>query len=140
MLAFAPFFWEYIAYAGNHGGVVRTTPTDESFLPDLEALERSLTPRVRAVIVNSPNNPTGVVYSPETLEALAKVLTDTAKRFGTRIFLISDEPYARLIFDGLEYPYLYPYYPDTIVATSFSKDLSLAGERIGYIAVPAGHG
>ena len=77
-----------------------------------------------------------MVYSPETLEALGKVLSDTAKRFGTRIYLISDEPYARIIFDGLDYPYLYPFYPDTIVATSFSKDLSLAGERIGYIAVP----
>ena len=131
----APFFWEYVAYAGNHGGNVRPIPTGKDFQLDLGVIEEAVGPATRAIIINSPNNPTGVVYSPDTLKALGALLAKLSKQLNTLIYLISDEPYARIIFDGLKYPYVYPFYSPTIVATSFSKDLSLAGERIGYIAV-----
>lgn len=131
----APFFWEYIAYAGNHGGSVRPIPTGKDFQLDLGVIEEEVTSATRAIIINSPNNPTGVVYSPEMLKSLGALLSKLSEKLNTLIYLISDEPYARIIFDGLEYPYVYPFYSPTIVATSFSKDLSLAGERIGYIAV-----
>jgi aspartate aminotransferase len=138
VVLFAPYFGEYPFYVENHGGVPRVAPTDEAFQPDLEALEPLLTARTKAVLVNSPNNPSGAVYPAQCLQRLGETLTRAEARHGTRIYLVSDEPYARLIYDGLAYPYLYRFHPNTLAATSFSKDLSLPGERIGYIAMGPG--
>jgi len=132
---FAPYFPEYPYYVGNFGGVPVVCPTDEAFLPDPSALERALSPRTRVVLLNSPNNPTGVLYPPERLSALAEVLDRHCRRHGRTVYLLSDEPYARLVYDGADYPSPLRFYPATLVATSFSKDLSLAGERIGYLAL-----
>ena len=138
VVIFAPYFPEYLFYIDNHGGAVRIAPTDELFQPDLEALEPLLTERTRAVLVNSPNNPSGAVYSAEVLTALGELLGRAENHSGRRIYLVGDEPYARLLYDGLSYPLLYQFHSAAIVATSFSKDLSLPGERIGYIAVNPG--
>ncbi|MBI2165030.1 MAG: pyridoxal phosphate-dependent aminotransferase [Chloroflexi bacterium] len=135
VVVFAPYFPEYPFYIDNHGGTTVTVSTDRAFLPDLAALERCLSPRTRAVIINSPNNPSGVVYPSGHLKELGGLLERKMAQSGRTIYLVSDEPYARLIYDGLKYPYPYPHYRHTIAATSYSKDLSLAGERIGYIAV-----
>ena len=135
---FAPYFPEYLFYIANHGGVPRTAPTDDAFQPDLAALEPLLTPRTKVVLINSPNNPSGAVYSSQLLERLGRLLRQAEERHGSRIYLVSDEPYAHLLYDGLDYPHLYRFHPATVAATSFSKDLSLAGERIGYIAVGPG--
>ena len=132
---FAPYFVEYVYYTDNHGGVSVIAPTDGSFQPDLSALEGLLTSRTRAVLINSPNNPTGAVYSPERLKAMGEILTKKGALFGTEILLISDEPYRRIIYDGLTYPQVFPHYDASIVVHSHAKDLALPGERIGYIAV-----
>ena len=135
VICFAPYFPEYPFYVANHRGVFKAAPSDEAFQPDLQALKTLLTPNTKAVLVNSPNNPSGAVYPPSVLQGLADLLAQAEKRFNKQIYLIGDEPYARLIFDGLNYPYLYRFHRSTLVATSFSKDLSLPGERIGYVAV-----
>jgi len=135
VIVFAPYFVEYLNYVDNHGGVSRVVPTDEEFLPRLDVLEASIKAKTRAVIINSPNNPTGVVYSKEVLSQLGEVLRKKEAQYGTEIFLISDEPYRKIIYDGLEYPSPLHHHQRTIVLTSHSKDLALAGERIGYIAV-----
>lgn len=132
----APCFTEYRVFVENAGGVpVISTPVPHTFQIDVEDLARRITPRTHAVIVNSPNNPSGVVYTKETLEALCAVLKQKSKELGHTIYLISDEPYRELVFDDIEVPYLMHYYDDTVVCYSFSKSLSLPGERIGYIAV-----
>jgi aspartate aminotransferase len=135
VLVLAPYFPEYPFYIDNHGGVARIVPTDASFQPDPERIFHALTPRTRAIILNSPNNPTGVVYTPQALEGVAEALRRGEARFGRPIYLLSDEPYSHLVYDGGKAPSPLPFYPRTIVVTSFSKDLSLAGERIGYLAV-----
>jgi len=135
VIVFAPYFVEYLNYIDNHGGVSRVVPTDEEFMPRFDVLEASIEAKTRAVIINSPNNPTGVVYSKEILSKLGEVLRKKEVQYGTEIFLISDEPYRKIIYDGLEYPSPLHHHPRTIVLTSHSKDLALAGERIGYIAV-----
>ncbi len=135
VIVFAPYFVEYLNYIDNHGGVSRVVPTDEEFMPRFDVLEASIEAKTRAVIINSPNNPTGVVYSKELLSQLGEVLRKKEVQYGTEIFLISDEPYRKIIYDGLEYPSPLHHHPRTIVLTSHSKDLALAGERIGYIAV-----
>jgi len=135
VIVFAPYFVEYLNYIDNHGGVSRVVPTDEEFMPRFDFLEASIEAKTRAVIINSPNNPTGVVYSKEILSKLGEVLRKKEVQYGTEIFLISDEPYRKIIYDGLEYPSPLHHHPRTIVLTSHSKDLALAGERIGYIAV-----
>ena len=132
---FAPYFVEYGYYVDNHGGTPVIAPTDTSFQPDLTALEGLITPRTRAVLINSPNNPSGAVYSAELLKELGALLRRKGSEYGTEIFLISDEPYRRIIYDGLTYPQVFPYYEATIVVNSHAKDLALPGERIGYIAV-----
>ena len=132
---FAPYFVEYGYYTDNHGGVPVVAPTDESFQPDLAALEGLLTPRTRAVLINSPNNPSGAVYSADRIKALGDLLRRKGAQYATEIFLISDEPYRRIIYDGLTYPQVYPHYEPSIVVHSHAKDLALPGERIGYIAV-----
>jgi len=132
----APYFVEYGFYAGNYGGVLKAVPSDpKTFALDIPAIEKALNSKTRAVIINSPNNPAGVVYSKNELEALAQVLTSKSKEFGKPIFLISDEPYRFMAYDGVEVPPVLPLYPYSIVINSFSKSLSLAGVRIGYIAV-----
>jgi aspartate aminotransferase len=135
VLIFAPYFAEYIYYIDNAQAVPRIVPTDSRFAPDLKILEENITPKTRAVLVNSPNNPTGVVYGHDTLKGVGELLGRKEVEYGREIFLISDEVYRRLVYDGVECPYVFQYHPRTIVATSYSKDLALPGERIGYIAV-----
>lgn len=135
VIIFAPHFVEYRYYVDNHGGASVVAPTDKNFLPDLTTLEKLLSPRTRAVLVNSPNNPTGVLYPSSLLTALGELLSRAQSKHGHEIFLISDEPYRRILFDGLIYPHIYRFHEASIVAYSHSKDLGLPGERIGYIAV-----
>ena len=135
VVAFAPYFVEYNTYAANHGGKLVRAATNDAFQIDIEALNRVVTERTRAVLVNSPNNPTGVVYGEEALRALADFLRETERRYGRPIVLLSDEPYRKLVFDGQTVPWIPPLYDHTVIVTSHSKDLGLAGERIGYAAV-----
>ena len=136
VLTFAPFFPEYHPYVDLTGAVLKVVPADtKSFQINFEAFEEMLGPRVAAVLVNTPNNPSGAVYSAETLTKLAQVLTRKAEQYGHDIFLISDEPYREIVFDGKQQPYVSKFYANTISCYSFSKALSLPGERIGYIAV-----
>ena len=135
IIIFAPYFSEYIYYADNHEAAAKIVPTDSQFIPDLKALESSITPKTKAVLVNSPHNPTGVVYGAKTLEGIGKIMAKKEKQYGTEIFLLSDDVYRKLVYDRVECPYLFQYHPRTIVTTSHSKDLALPGERIGYIAV-----
>ena len=137
VLAFAPYFVEYRAYVGNYDGIlIEVAPDTTTFQPNLVEFEKKITAKTKAVIINNPNNPTGVVYSEETIKKLATILEEKAKEFGTEIYLISDEPYRELAYDGVEVPYLTKYYKNTIVGYSFSKSLSLPGERIGYLVIP----
>lgn len=137
VLTFAPYFGEYRAYVGNYDGVlVVVSPNTKDFQPNLAEFEEKITKNTKAVIVNTPNNPTGVVYSEDTIKRLAAILEKKQQEFGTDIYLISDEPYRELVYDGAEVPYLTKYYNNTIVGYSFSKSLSLPGERIGYLVIP----
>ncbi len=135
VILFVPWFVDYHNYVNNHGGVAKVIPTDEQFMPRLDVLEAGIGPKTKAVIINSPNNPTGVVYNEELIHGLGELLSAKGVQYGTDIFLISDEPYRRIIYDGLKYPSPLNHYPQSIIVTSHSKDLSLAGERIGYIAL-----
>ena len=135
VIILSPYFVEYGYYVDNHQGKAVIVPTTEDFLPDLAAIESAITPKTRTLIVNSPNNPTGVVYPPESLAALGELLNRKQVEHGTEIFIISDEPYRRIIFDGLTYAQVLPHYKNSIVVTSHAKDLALPGERIGYIAI-----
>ncbi len=138
ILAFAPYFVEYGNYAANHGAVLRAVPADTvTFQPNLEAMADMISAKTRAVIINSPNNPTGVVYSAETLRNLAKLLGEKQAEFGTDIYIISDEPYRELAYDGVDVPYVTKFYNNTVVGYSWSKSLSLPGERIGYLVFPS---
>lgn len=137
VLTFAPYFGEYRAYVTNYDGVLVVVPPNTvDFQPNLEEFEKRITPKTKAVIVNTPNNPTGVIYAEETVKKLADILRQKQQEYGTSIYLISDEPYRELAFDGNEVPYLPKYYGNTIVGYSFSKSLSLPGERIGYLVLP----
>lgn len=131
----APYFVEYNFYVDNHGGISRIVDTAVDFGLDLAAIEAGLNERTKAIIVNSPNNPTGQIYSEESLAGLAELLNVAGKKYGTTIYIISDEPYRKLTFDGNQVPSVMQAYRNSIVVSSFSKDLSLPGERIGYIAV-----
>ena len=135
VLSPAPYFVEYDFYAANHGGKLVRAKTTPEFQLDLDALDAAVTPRTRAVILNSPNNPTGVVYPVAALRSAGEWLRRASARIGRTIFLISDEPYRKIVFDGIEAPSVFPHYEHTIVVTSHSKDLGLAAERIGYVAV-----
>ena len=137
VITFAPYFGEYRSYTANFDGVlVAISPDTETFQPKLDEFEKKITEKTKAVIVNTPNNPTGVVYSEGTIKKLAAIMEAKQKEFGTDIYLISDEPYRELAYDGVEVPYLTKYYANTIVGYSFSKSLSLPGERIGYLVIP----
>ena len=137
VIVFAPYFLEYGAYVRNYDGVlVEISPDTTIFQPNLAEFEQKITPKTRAVIVNTPHYPTGVVYSEETIKKLSAILEANQKEFGTVISLISDEPYRELAYDGVEVPYLTKYYNNTVVGYSYSKSLSLPGERIGYLVIP----
>ena len=137
VIVFAPYFLEYGNYVRNYDGVlVEVSPDTETFQPNLAEFEQKINAKTRAVIVNTPHNPTGVVYSEETIKKLAEILERKQKEFGTVIYLISDEPYRELAYDGVFVPYLTKYYDNTIVGYSYSKSLSLPGERIGYVVIP----
>ena len=137
VIVFAPYFGEYRSYTNNYDGVlVEISPDTETFQPKLAEFEQKITPKTKAVIVNTPNNPTGVVYSEEIIKEMAAIMERKQKEYGTDIYLISDEPYRELVYDGVEVPYLTKYYANTIVGYSYSKSLSLPGERIGYLVIP----
>ncbi len=135
VIIFAPYFAEYIDYISNHDGVVKVLPTDEQFMPKLDVLEAAIGAKTKAVIINSPNNPSGAVYHEDLVHRLGKLLHEKEVQYGIQLLLISDEAYRKIIYDGLEYPPVWPHYSQSIIVTSHSKDLALPGERIGYIAV-----
>ncbi len=136
VLTFAPFFPEYHPYIDLTGAVLKVVPADTtSFQINFAAFEEMLTDKVKAVLINTPNNPSGIVYSTATIQKLADLLTEKSKTYGHTIFLISDEPYREIVFDGVDSPYPANFYPNTLTCYSFSKSLSLPGERIGYVAV-----
>lgn len=138
VITFAPYFSEYDAYAMNVGAVLRAVPPNvETFLPDLNTLEKYITEKTKAVLINSPNNPTGVVYDESIIAEIGCILEEKQKEYGTTIYLISDEPYRELVYDGAEVPYVPNYYKNVVVAYSFSKSLSLPGDRIGYLVLPS---
>ncbi|MTI79337.1 MAG: pyridoxal phosphate-dependent aminotransferase [Firmicutes bacterium] len=134
VIVLAPYFVEYRFYVDNHNGVLKEVSTDEHFLPDLNTIAAAMTEKTRAVIINSPNNPTGVVYPPEVLVKLEKLVAEKSKEYGRPIYVISDEPYSKIAYD-VEVPSVFKYITNSIMVTSHSKDLALPGERIGYAAV-----
>lgn len=137
VITFAPFFGEYRNYVKNYDGqLVIVSPNTLDFQPNLEEFKEKITPKTKAVIINSPNNPTGVIYSKATIIKLAEILREKQTEFGTDIYLVSDEPYREIAYDHTEVPYLSNYYENTIIGYSFSKSLSLPGERIGYLVIP----
>lgn len=137
VIVFAPYFVEYGNYVRNYDGkLVIVSPNTETFQPNLDEFAEKITAKTKAVIINTPNNPTGVVYSDATLKRLAKILSVKQEELGTDIVLLSDEPYRELAYDGVEVPYVTNYYDNTIVCYSYSKSLSLPGERIGYLVFP----
>lgn len=139
VIVLAPFFPEYEFYVENHGGRLKVVNSAPDFSLDLTATERALQPGIKALILNSPNNPTGRVYSTGELKALAELLHTKSQAFGYPITVLSDEPYRKIVFDGLEITSIFEIYPATILINSHSKDLGLAGERIGYAAISPNH-
>jgi aspartate aminotransferase len=134
VILLSPFFVEYRFYVDNHGGKSVLVGTDPGFMLDLQAIERAINERTKAMILNSPNNPTGVVYPEEQIKRLGEILGRWGAALGRDIYLISDEPYRRLLYDGVTYPHVFCHVDNAIIATSYSKDLALPGERIGYLA------
>ncbi len=135
ILTFAPYFPEYAPYINLTGAVLKVVPADtETFQINFEAFENMLTDKVAAVLINSPNNPSGIAYSTETIKGLAEIMTRKSEQYGHDIFLISDEPYREIVFEGVDSPYPSKLYKNTLSCYSFSKSLSLPGERIGYVA------
>lgn len=135
IIIFAPYFVEYLFYADNHGGKAVSVPTLDDFRLNFEALQNALNEKTKAVIINSPNNPTGVLYSRQELQELARVLKAHSDKLGKAVYLISDDPYKKITFDGVEAPNIMEFYQDSIYITSHSKDIALPGERIGFLAV-----
>ena len=135
VIVFSPFFVEYLFYSENHGGKTVIVPTNDDFSLNFNALRDALSPKTKAVIINSPNNPTGVVYPRKVLEELASVLKKYSTEKNNPIYLISDDPYKKIVFDGVETPNILELYDHSIYITSHSKDLAIPGERIGYVAV-----
>lgn len=137
VVAFAPYFMEYGSYVRNYDGVLTVvSPNTETFQPNLSEFAEKINSNTKAVIINTPNNPTGVVYSAETLTKIGDILREKSAVIGHPIVLISDEPYRELAYDGVEVPYVTKFYKDTVVCYSYSKSLSLPGERIGYLVIP----
>ena len=135
----APFFVEYGFYADNHGGVLKTVPTNEDFTLDLDQMEKAISPDTKIVLINSPNNPTGQVYSVKEIEQLGHILREKSRQYGRTIYLVSDEPYRKIVYDACTVPCIFQYYENSLIASSYSKDLSLPGERIGFVAVHPGN-
>jgi aspartate aminotransferase len=134
VIILAPFFVEYRFYVDNHGGNSVVASTTPDFLLDLTAIEKAITERTKALILNSPNNPTGVVYPEAQIAALGRLLREKGKALGRDIYVLSDEPYRRLLYDGTPFPHVFQHMDNVVIAMSHSKDLALAGERIGYLA------
>lgn len=134
----SPYFVEYAFYADNHGGVLKTVPTREDFHLDLSAMERAIGPSTKIVLINSPNNPTGQIYPAEAIQGLGELLDRKSREYGRTIYLVSDEPYRKIVYDASSVPCIFTYYPSSVIVTSYSKDMSLPGERIGYAAVHPG--
>ncbi len=136
VLTFAPYFPEYNPYINKTGAVLKVVPADTtSFQINFDKFQEMLNPKVQAVLINTPNNPSGIVYSTKTIETLASILNEKQKEYGHEIFLISDEPYREIIFDGVDAPYVSKFYDNTLSCYSYSKSLSIPGERLGYVAV-----
>lgn len=131
----SPYFVEYKFYADNHGGILKTVPTKPDFSLDITAISSAINNKTKAILINSPNNPTGQIYSKKSLIELGTILNDKGKKSGRTIYLISDEPYRKIVYDGIKVPSIFNCYRESIIATSYSKDISIPGERIGYIAV-----
>jgi len=131
----APFFVEYRYYVDNHGGSLKTVPTKPDFNLDIDAVSAAINQKTRAVLINSPNNPTGQVYSKESLNKLGTLLNEKGKELNRTIYLIADEPYRKIVYDGRKVPSIFQSYNESIIATSYSKDISIPGERIGYLAI-----
>ena len=138
VVTFSPYFGEYRAYVSNFDGKLVEVQTDPvTFEPDPKALAAAVTPKTKAVILNSPNNPTGVVYSEECIREIARLLEEKQKEYGTTIFIFSDEPYREIVYGEYKVPWIPNYYRNTVVGYSYSKSLSLPGERIGYLVLPS---
>ena len=135
VISFVPNYFEYVNYTENHGGVIKYVPADENFNPDFAVLEKTISAKTKALIINSPNNPTGKVYSHPVLKQIADIVTRRSSQLNTQIYIISDDVYSNIYYGEGKCPRILHYYRNTIVATSYSKDLSLPGERIGYVAV-----
>ena len=136
VLTFAPYFPEYDPYVNKTGAVLKVVPADTgSFQINFEAFEEMLNPKVMAVLINTPNNPSGIVYSTETIKKLAEILNDKQKEYGHDIFIVSDEPYREIVFAGVDAPYVSRFYDNTLSCYSYSKSMSIPGERLGYVAV-----
>ena len=136
VILFTPYFGDYDNYVDNYNGkVVKVNTCIDTFLPNIELFEQSITSKTKAVIINTPNNPTGVVYDDNTIKSIGDILNKKEKEYNHDIYLISDEPYREIVYDNIEVPYITNYYNNTFIVYSFSKCLSLAGERIGYIVV-----
>lgn len=131
----SPFFVEYRFYVDNHGGVTKTVETREDFSLDLDALEGALTEKTKAVLINYPNNPTGKIYDGKSIAALGELLRKKSREYGKIVYLLSDEPYREIVYDGIHVPSVFPAYENSIIATSYSKSISIPGERIGFLAV-----
>ena len=136
VIIFAPYFGEYINYINNYNGKTVIVSCDKNnFEPNLDELKEKITAKTKAVIINSPNNPSGVIYSEEIIKAISNILRESSEKLGTEICLISDEPYREIVYDGVEVPFILKYYHNSLIVYSYSKSLSLPGERIGYIVV-----
>jgi aspartate aminotransferase len=135
VMVIAPFFMEYEFYIDNHGGKINVAQSDKNFRPGIESIREKINNQTKAIIINSPNNPTGVIYSDNDLKALAEILSSKSKQFGKPIFLIADEPYRKIVYGNITVPSVFESYTYSVIVNSFSKDLSIPGERIGYVCV-----
>lgn len=135
VIVLAPYFVEYGFYVDNHGGVLKVVQTKSDFTPDIEAISNAITEKTKALLINSPNNPTGQIYSKESLEQIGKLLENSGKFYNRTIYLISDEPYRKIVYDNTVVPSTFQCYQNSLICSSYSKDLSLPGERIGFLAV-----
>jgi aspartate aminotransferase len=135
VIILAPYFVEYFFYVNNHNGIGKLIHTNEDFSLNLKAIEAGITQKIKALIINSPNNPSGRVYDENSLKSLGKILLRVQEKYGRTVYLLSDEPYSKLVYDGVKVPSVFRAYPYSLLITSYSKDLSLPGERIGFVAV-----
>jgi aspartate aminotransferase len=138
VLVLCPYFVEYLFYIDNHNGIGQLIQTNEDFTLNIETIEAGITPRTKAIIINSPHNPSGTIYDENSLKKLGILFENIKKKRNQTIYLLSDEPYSKLVYDGAKVPSVFQAYPNSLVVTSYSKDLSLPGERIGYAAVNPG--